>query len=62
MDQPLVIIYGASGFGREAAWLAESCGKEVMCFIDDDPTKHGQKLNGLPILGLLEAKGRFPHA
>jgi FlaA1/EpsC-like NDP-sugar epimerase len=57
-----IAIYGASGFGREAAWLAESCGEEPVCFIDDDPEKYGQEVNGIPVLTLGEAKLHFSDA
>jgi hypothetical protein len=39
-----IIIYGASGFGREVAWLAESCDVQVACFVDDDAGKAWQSL------------------
>ncbi len=32
-----VAIVGAGGFGREVAWLAESCDRQVACFVDDHP-------------------------
>ncbi len=62
-----IAIYGAGGFGREAAWLAESCALEgdrveVACFIDDDPALRGVSLNGIPVYGLEEARERFPEA
>jgi sugar O-acyltransferase (sialic acid O-acetyltransferase NeuD family) len=62
-----IAIYGASGFGREVAWLAEACaanGDEfrVVCFIDDDVTKHGVSLNDIPVMGLEEARARLPDA
>lgn len=53
-------IYGSSGFAREVAWLAESCVNthppyRIVCFIDDDPSRHGNHLNGIPIMGLEQA-------
>ena len=61
------MIYGGSGFGREVAWLIESCaeryqGIRAVCFIDDDKTKQGTTLNGLPVLNLEEASRKFPGA
>jgi len=55
-----IIVYGAGGFGREAAWLAEEClvdGRlcEVVCFVDDDPAVQGRALNGIRVLSLDEA-------
>ena len=57
-----VAIYGAGGFAREVAWLAESTNLEVVCFIDDDPHQHGKTLNSIPIVGLADAKERYPDA
>ena len=52
MDKQRIAIYGASGFGRELAWLAESHDSlRVLCFIDDNPTKCGSTLNGIPVYG-----------
>lgn len=67
MSPQQIAIYGAGGFAREVAWLAQSCSEkqpvyEVACFIDDDPSTHGSLLNGIPILGLAEAWARFPEA
>ena len=49
-----IAIYGASGFGREVAWLVESCdnAQAVACFIDDDEKKQGAVFNDIPILSL----------
>lgn len=62
-----LIIYGAGGFAREVAWLAESCGSSgdgfaVRAFVDDDSTLHGSVVNGIPVMGLDEAKQRHPVA
>lgn len=65
-DAPL-LIYGAGGFAREIAWLAEICqdhcgGLEPVGFIDD--AKHGEPsvLNGLPVWTLDEAIEHNPRA
>jgi sugar O-acyltransferase (sialic acid O-acetyltransferase NeuD family) len=62
-----VAVYGAGGFAREVAWLAESCLSpdgpyEVVCFIDDDHSNWGSVLNDFPVMGLEEAKVQFPDA
>ncbi len=60
-----IAIYGASGFGREVAWLVDSCNEEeykIVCFIDDDSSKHGEILNDIPVMGLEETYSRFPNA
>ena len=60
-----IAIYGASGFGREVAWLVESISEkdkpyEVVCFIDDNERKHGVELNGINVIGFEDARRRFP--
>ena len=61
--QPMqVVIYGASGFGREVAWLLHDCinaGElyETVCFVDDNTALHGSNLNGIPIIEPTEALG-----
>ncbi len=60
-----IAIYGASGFGREVAWLVETTREDeyrVVCFIDDDPSKHGQLLNEIPVMSLEDAYSKFPSA
>jgi sugar O-acyltransferase (sialic acid O-acetyltransferase NeuD family) len=56
------IAYGGGGFGREVAWLAQECGQDVVCFIEDDESRQGRLLNGVPVLSLMEARRRFPAA
>jgi sugar O-acyltransferase (sialic acid O-acetyltransferase NeuD family) len=67
MNSTDIAIYGASGFGREVAWLVESCNEndarfKVVCFIDDDISKHGKVLNNIPVMALQDAYEQFPHA
>ncbi len=62
-----VVIYGAGGFAREAAWLIGECGTPdvgwtVPCFIDDNPSNWGQSLNGVPVVSLEEARAQYPEA
>lgn len=61
-----IAIYGAGGFAREVAWLVEDISKkqsfQVVCFIDDDEASHGTVLNDVPVMGLTEARMRFPTA
>jgi sugar O-acyltransferase (sialic acid O-acetyltransferase NeuD family) len=63
----VIAVYGAGGFGREVAWLVESCNAgggafSVACFVDDEEARHGEVLNGIPVMGLREARSRFPDA
>lgn len=59
-----IAIYGAGGFAREVAWLAESCEDDhrVVCFVDDNPALFGKLLNNIPVMSLEEAAGRFAGA
>jgi sugar O-acyltransferase (sialic acid O-acetyltransferase NeuD family) len=67
MPRRQIAIYGGGGFAREVAWLVQSCHMagepyEVVCFIDDDTVAHGSVLNGIPVMGLAEARSRFAQA
>ena len=57
-----IAIYGAGGFGREVAWLAESCdnANEVVCFIDDEPNSIGKTVNDIPVYDFNGLQNRFP--
>ncbi|CAN2050316.1 Acetyltransferase [Candidatus Magnetomoraceae bacterium gMMP-13] len=62
-----IVIYGAGGFGREIAWLVQSCKNrtysyEVVCFIDDNREKYDKILNGIPVMSLESAYKNFPSA
>lgn len=62
-----IAIYGAGGFAREVAWLAESLNdstkkNQVVCFVDDDVANHGKVLNSIPIMSLEKAHQTFPDA
>lgn len=68
MSPEQIAVYGGGGFARELAWLIQSCNVEendlyeVACFIDDDESTHGTTLNGIPVVGLEEARLQFPAA
>ena len=51
-----IVIYGASGFGREVAWLIENINARadtfnILGFVDDAPQIHSQKINNISVLG-----------
>ncbi len=48
-----LIIIGAGGFGREAAWTAETAGFEVAGVCDDDPGA-APRCAGRPFFGAIE--------
>ncbi|RUR38710.1 acetyltransferase [Clostridium perfringens] len=54
-----IVIVGAGGFGREVAWMIEDINEEkkiwnLLGFIDEDKSKHGETLNGYKVLGGFE--------
>lgn len=62
-----LIIVGASGFGREVAWLVERINQRrltwnLLGFIDDDREKQGKEINGYPVLGTVEEAGKYADA
>jgi sugar O-acyltransferase (sialic acid O-acetyltransferase NeuD family) len=57
-----IAVYGSGGFACEVAWLAQECGHQVVCFIDDDASKIGRNVNEIPVLSLAGAVERFPAA
>jgi sugar O-acyltransferase (sialic acid O-acetyltransferase NeuD family) len=62
LNAEVVAVYGSGGFAREVAWLAHECGRQVVCFIDDDPSKTGRVLNDIPVMSCGDAAERFPEA
>ena len=48
-------VFSAGGFGREVAWVAARAGFKSLAFIDDEPAKQGQILNGCPVISLDQA-------
>ena len=51
-----IVIFGASGFGREVAWLIERINDKnkewnIVGFVDDDDEIQGCNINGYPVLG-----------
>ena len=59
-----LIIIGASGFGREVAWLVERINAKeptwnLLGFIDDNDDIQGQKINGYTVLGKSESVGKY---
>ena len=62
-----LIIIGASGFGREVAWLVERVNKvsetwNLIGFLDDNKSLQGTDVNGYEVLGTTDDAGRFPDA
>lgn len=50
-----IVIIGASGFGREVAWLIEnSDGWNVKGFVDDNKDLENKSVNEHPVLGTLD--------
>ena len=62
-----LIIVGASGFGREVAWLVERINRsqttwELLGFLDDNTNLHHHTINGYPVLGTVNDAIRYPDA
>ena len=62
-----LIIIGAGGSSREIAGAVADVNRlqprwNVRGFLDDDATKHGTLVDGLPVLGAIEAAVRYPEA
>lgn len=62
-----LIIIGASGFGRETAWLVERINQNtpkwnLLGFIDDNPERKGTRIGGYPVLGGCEITTQYPDA
>jgi sugar O-acyltransferase (sialic acid O-acetyltransferase NeuD family) len=57
MDQPQkIVILGAGGFARELLWVFREANDvnpqwDVLGFVDEDKSKHGKIICGLPVLG-----------
>lgn len=52
-----VLIVGAGDAGERLIREIErdrSCGNEVVGFVDDNPTKHGKRIHGVPVIGAIE--------
>lgn len=62
-----LLIIGASGFGREVAWLVERINKaeptwNLLGFLDDNAQLHGTQVGKYPVLGGCEAIQDYPQA
>lgn len=49
-----IIVVGAGGFGKEVAWMAKRCGRDVLGFLDGTPEKQQTNIMGFDVLGPLE--------
>ncbi len=62
-----LLIIGAGGFGREAAWLVERINRskptwELLGFLDDNTNLHHHTINGYPVLGTVNDASRYSDA
>lgn len=62
-----LVIFGASGFGREVAWLVERINKveptwNLIGFMDDDESIQGTIINGYSVIGKAENVIDYPDA
>lgn len=62
-----LIIIGASGFGREVAWLVKRINRnnhewDLLGFIDDNSDIQGCEINGDKVLGTIDCYEKYPDA
>ena len=62
-----LIIFGASGFGREVAWAVERLNKvtptwNLLGFMDDADDIQGTEINGYKVLGKTADVSNYPDA
>lgn len=62
-----LIIFGASGFGREVAWLVERINKvnptwKLLGFMDDNLEIQNKEINGYRVLGTTNDIDKYPNA
>lgn len=62
-----LIIFGASGFGREVAWAVERVNKvsptwNLLGFMDDDESIQGSVINGYKVIGKTGDVKEYPDA
>lgn len=66
-DTKKLILVGASGFGREVAWLVERINSEkqsweILGFLDDNPKLVNEKINGYKVLGQIKDAANYKDA
>jgi sugar O-acyltransferase (sialic acid O-acetyltransferase NeuD family) len=61
MSSTLIII-GASGFGKEVAWLAKRLKINIFGFLDDDESLQGEYFYNYPVLGTIDDWENHPNA
>jgi sugar O-acyltransferase (sialic acid O-acetyltransferase NeuD family) len=63
-----LVLFGSGGFGRETAEAVRAAARQggaawrLLGFIDDDPARHGQVIEGTPVIGGRDAIARLPDA
>jgi sugar O-acyltransferase (sialic acid O-acetyltransferase NeuD family) len=57
-----LVIVGASGLGKEVAWLAKRAGIKILGFLDDDQDLKGSNFYHKPVLGSVDDWIKFPQA
>ncbi|MCR5837639.1 MAG: acetyltransferase [Lachnospiraceae bacterium] len=62
-----IIIFGASGFGREVAWLIERINTvsptwNILGFMDDNESIQGEIINGYKVIGNTKDVSKYPNA
>lgn len=58
---PTLLLLGAGGLAREVlASLRQAQEYRIFGFLDDDPARHGTRVDGVPVLGGLSGAANYP--
>lgn len=57
-----IVLAGAGGLGRRIAGFLGKVNRPPIAFVDNDPKRAGQSIDGVPILSAVEAAKKFPEA
>lgn len=57
-SQQGIYVFGASAGGRKALEALQKQGQQVLGFLDNDPNKHNQQIQGLTVLPIDQIPGR----
>lgn len=57
-----LIIYGAGGHAAVVIEVAQLCGFEIEYLIDDDPSKQGREIYGIPVIKPEELKNKLKNS
>lgn len=56
---PAIVLFGAGNLGRRTLGLLRAIGRDVAAFIDNDPHRWGDVIDGVPVLSPDDGSSRF---